>query len=334
MADPDIYSLFASDDEATAQEQAAALAAVLRRQREGAAFDRGAGNLALMSGDKVLSNFGHAQLTQARDGEQLAHVREQMLAQAGGQRLQRAIEAQRAKTEAEWRHAQERHQLSQEELQREQLAQGRWSLSNPGYGQTYKVNGRTGDVVPIGEEREKPTPGSGIKGAAEMRKEFFSNQVAKDMQNVAVNYEKVMTAAKDPSAAGDIALIYGFMKNQDPGSTVREGEFATAQNAGGVEERARAAWNKLIDGERLTKEQRADFISRSKQAYDAHYSRYKPWADQFTEVARRNGINPSDVVLDLGFGKAAVDASGKADKQVINGKTYFKKPNGKWAVQE
>ena len=43
-------------------------------------------------------------------------------------------------------------------------------------------------------------------------------------------------AAKDapPSGASDIALLYGYMKVLDPGSTVREGEFATASNAGGI----------------------------------------------------------------------------------------------------
>ena len=31
-----------------------------------------------------------------------------------------------------------------------------------------------------------------------------------------------------------MALIFGFMKTQDPTSTVREGEFATAENARGM----------------------------------------------------------------------------------------------------
>ena len=37
-----------------------------------------------------------------------------------------------------------------------------------------------------------------------------------------------------PDAAGDMALIFSYMKMLDPNSTVREGEYATAQDAGSI----------------------------------------------------------------------------------------------------
>ncbi len=64
--------------------------------------------------------------------------------------------------------------------------------------------------------KPKPPKDTSFGDATELRKEFFSNQVAKDMQNVAVNFAKVKSASQDPSAAGDIAMIYGFMTGQDP----------------------------------------------------------------------------------------------------------------------
>jgi hypothetical protein len=91
MAD-DIYSLLMSD-EATAAERAQAMSAALRRQRA-------AGNLALLTGDKVLGNFGQAQL-------QGAGTQEGLLAQAGQQRAGQAMQR-------------ENHVL-QRALQREQL---------------------------------------------------------------------------------------------------------------------------------------------------------------------------------------------------------------------
>lgn len=78
------------------------------------------------------------------------------------------------------------------------------------------------------------------------------------------NFIKTTTAfdriqAAEDTAAGDISLIFAFMKMNDPGSTVREGEFATAQNATGVPGRVVAAYNRALQGTRLTPTLRADF---------------------------------------------------------------------------
>ena len=52
------------------------------------------------------------------------------------------------------------------------------------------------------------------------------------------------------------------MKMLDPTSVVREGEFATAQNATGVPERIRNSFNKAMSGERLGQKQRTKFIRK------------------------------------------------------------------------
>lgn len=80
---------------------------------------------------------------------------------------------------------------------------------------------------------------------------------------------RVNASAQDPSAAGDLALIFNFMKVLDPGSTVREGEFATAQNAAGVDQRVRSTYRRVLRGERLTPEQRADFTGRADKLFQS-----------------------------------------------------------------
>jgi hypothetical protein len=57
------------------------------------------------------------------------------------------------------------------------------------------------------------------------------------------------------------------MKILDPGSTVREGEFANAQNSGGVDDRVIALYNSLFAGTRLSQVQRDDFINRASRLY-------------------------------------------------------------------
>lgn len=90
MADADIYRLFMGAPDAAAQSQA--MAEALRRRRESASLARNAGNVALLSGDRVLSNFGQAQLRQAGEDMGEAGRMEGMLAQAGSQGAGRALQ--------------------------------------------------------------------------------------------------------------------------------------------------------------------------------------------------------------------------------------------------
>ena len=76
-------------------------------------------------------------------------------------------------------------------------------------------------------------------------------------------FNRVRASVQDPSAAGDLALIFNFMKVLDPGSTVREGEFANAQNSAGIPDRVRSQYNRVVNGRRLSKSQRQDFLRRS-----------------------------------------------------------------------
>jgi len=78
-------------------------------------------------------------------------------------------------------------------------------------------------------------------------------------------YSRVL--ASDQTAAGDIALIFNYMKMLDPGSVVREGEFATAQNAGGVDAKVYNLYNQLMTGERLKPEQRKMFTKQAENLY-------------------------------------------------------------------
>ena len=113
------------------------------------------------------------------------------------------------------------------------------------------------------------------------------------------SYQKVLSAAKDPSAAGDIALVYATMKAFDPGSTVREGEFATAQNAGSAPDKVRALYNKIVSGERLSPNVRADFVNQVAKIYQGSEASHKKVKDYYTAVAGRYNLNPANIIQDL-----------------------------------
>lgn len=115
-------------------------------------------------------------------------------------------------------------------------------------------------------------------------------------------FGKIRTAAQianeGDSAAADLSMIFSYMKMLDPGSVVRESEFATAENARGVPETIRNLYNRVTTGERLSDDQRNDFLNVATQIFNTSLKDQNNLIDQFTGIATRNGIDPRDVVVD------------------------------------
>jgi hypothetical protein len=96
-----------------------------------------------------------------------------------------------------------------------------------------------------------------IAEEARLRGEYAKR--TEDLSAAERNFSIIETSAMDQSGAGDIALVTSFMKMLDPGSVVRETEFATAANAGGLLARLTGIAKKVEDGQFLSAQQRADF---------------------------------------------------------------------------
>lgn len=148
----------------------------------------------------------------------------------------------------------------------------------------------------------KPTVAGGdFKDAQSFRKEFTSLPRIKKFAGVTEAYARIVASAKDPTAAGDLALIFNYMKVLDPTSTVREGEFATAQNSGGVDSRFRSLFNSVVDGTRLDARQRADFLDRSGKLYKSQEELVLPLYDLYGNIATSRGFDPAMVLPKFGF---------------------------------
>lgn len=136
-----------------------------------------------------------------------------------------------------------------------------------------------------------------------IRQEF--TRLSGDFIQVRDAFSKVQAAASEPSAAGDVSLLFAFMKMVDPGSVVRESEFATAQNAAGVPERVRGLYNRALSGERLTDEQRGDFTRQAEKLFASQSQMQRGLEDQFRTLAERQGVDPNQVVIDFFAGTEA-----------------------------
>jgi len=123
----------------------------------------------------------------------------------------------------------------------------------------------------------------------QLRQQYLNQN--KPFSEVRDAYARIQESVKEPSAAGDLALIFNYMKMLDPGSVVREGEFATAQNAAGIPDRIRAQYNKVISGERLAPATRSDFLSRSKGLYASQENQYKQSRKEFRALAKKANLS-------------------------------------------
>ena len=120
---------------------------------------------------------------------------------------------------------------------------------------------------------------------------------SKDFASVQNSYSQIRELARGKaSAAGDISMIFSYMKMLDPDSVVREGEQATAGNARGVPDAFRSFYNRVVTGERLTPRQRKDFLNQANRVYSSRVRLQKIRSSNFRKIARRAKLNPQDIL--------------------------------------
>ncbi|CAB4137434.1 hypothetical protein UFOVP768_29 [uncultured Caudovirales phage] len=120
----------------------------------------------------------------------------------------------------------------------------------------------------------------------------YSDQT-KGYQEVKSAYGRVLSS--EDNAVGDLSLIFGYMKMLDPGSVVREGEFATAQNAAGVPERIQNVYNKVISGERLSASQRNAFKGQAGKLYTTAQQQEAQVRQGIERIAKGYGLKTENI---------------------------------------
>lgn len=135
-----------------------------------------------------------------------------------------------------------------------------------------------------------------------MRKEWETNQTTQDTQKLDRGI-KVLRSVKD-TPAGHLSFIYNYMKMLDPGSTVREGEFATAAKAGTFGDKISNAVAKVSSGKMLTPEQLANFRDEAEGIYSGQLTSQKDVDDYYRGIAQNNGFRPEAVVRGFQSGQA------------------------------
>jgi hypothetical protein len=166
-----------------------------------------------------------------------------------------------------------------------------------------QAQARTYDATAALDELQAKYSGNGklmnpkdvLQAEADFRKEY-STQTAY-FQQVHQYYSNVLASPVSGGATGasDIALVYNFMKMLDPTSVVREGEYATAQNSGGVSAQVLSVYNSIVSGQKLTTTQRQNMISQAKVEYGQALAKEKTVRDGITRIATAKGFDPDNL---------------------------------------
>lgn len=135
-------------------------------------------------------------------------------------------------------------------------------------------------------------------------------------------YSNIESSANAKTGPGDIALITGFMKMLDPGSVVRETEFATARDTAGLYTRLENSLKKAESGQFLQPGQRQEFVSLAKQYLDSANKKAGEDKKALGVVVKNYKLNPENV-----FGPEQAPEAPLPASATIKGKTYQRPAN-------
>jgi hypothetical protein len=154
-----------------------------------------------------------------------------------------------------------------------------------------------------------------------LRKEFQGR--TKVYGELGTTFNNIQSSATAKTGPGDIALITGFMKMLDPGSVVRETEFATARDTAGLYTRLENSLKKAESGQFLQPKQREEFVNLAREYYKSAQKKAEEDKKALGVVVKNYRLNPENV-----FGPETAAAPTPSPNSVtVGGQTYTRPAN-------
>ena len=181
-----------------------------------------------------------------------------------------------------------------------------------------KLHSVKGNLVTSGGKVIYSAPLTGeekVNPAESQLRSSFLNQATPHIQ-ISQAYRKIETAPD--TAAGDMSKIFGFMKILDPSSTVREGEYASAENARGVPDTVRAQYNKVMSGQRLSPNQRTQFNQAAGDLVKSQQEQFEGQKKYYQDISKNYRIDPANIIYDPYAGLNLQTTPPKVPKQPVN----------------
>tara|TARA_Y100000004_G_scaffold39382_1_gene42362 strand:- start:4059 stop:5660 length:1602 start_codon:yes stop_codon:yes gene_type:complete len=146
------------------------------------------------------------------------------------------------------------------------------------------------DVLKMHQDHQKQVLDTQFK----LEDNFKKEEPVKNFIKRADQLRTIVSSSQEVSQAGDIAVVFTFMKMLDPTSTVNKGELALAQNTGNLFQRGWSVYNALVTGRSsMTKEQRQGLVNAAFDIYNENKTAYNRTVDFYKER--------SNIYADQGF---------------------------------
>jgi hypothetical protein len=154
-----------------------------------------------------------------------------------------------------------------------------------------------------------------------LRKEYQGR--TKVYGELGTTFNNIQSSAGAKTGPGDIALITGFMKMLDPGSVVRETEFATARDTAGLYTRLENSLKKAESGQFLQPKQREEFVNLAREYYKSAQKKAEEDKKALGVVVKNYRLNAENV-----FGPETAAAPTPSPNSVtVGGQTYTRPAN-------
>lgn len=160
------------------------------------------------------------------------------------------------------------------------------------------VNPQTGEIMADFGANPKEAFGNEV----ELMKTYRAEPEVQAYNGVANYYGRMVSAyditSRNPATQGqgDLAMVYSFMKMLDPGSTVMQGEYASASNTAGVPDQVRNVYNSITQGATLTDAQRRAFLEQAEGMMRSTADRLGRVNELYAGTAGRGGVNPGFLI--------------------------------------
>ena len=152
-------------------------------------------------------------------------------------------------------------------------------------------------------------------------------------------YNAMLEASQNPSAKGDLTMVYSFIKALDPESVVREGEIDLVNANRSIPDSIKGYAQRLASGQSLLPQERQDLLNQARTLSFTDYTRSRRDIQAYRENAQRLGLDPElyapDPYAGVDFGprkapgKAAAPMADMPPAQQHKGRTIRDTQTGK-----
>lgn len=141
------------------------------------------------------------------------------------------------------------------------------------------------------------------KEAAQLRKEFSAETKNLGFEEAQKSWNKASSAQK--TGAGDLTIIYSYIKALDPTSVVREGEINLTKAAESIPNRIIKAYQRAKEGKIMSDELRQEMKNELSLLYNERARKQQELNAFYSGLATDMGLDSKDVIGKIGEIKLA-----------------------------